>query len=167
METLIAQLTAAPAAFAWHTVLLRLAAACLCGALIGYERERRDKPAGLRTYTMVAAGACLFCLLTFEIMVEARIEAASDTVRTDPVRIIEAVTQGVAFLAAGTIFARGATIHGLTTGAGLWVAGAIGVACGIGQILLAALATAMVLAVLVVLRWLERSALHTKDPDEP
>ncbi len=165
MDAVMEQVAARPDAFPWSAVLLRLAAACILGGLIGIEREWRDKPAGLRTHMMVAVGACLFCLLTFEIMLEARAEGDPTTVRTDPLRVIEAVTAGVAFLAAGTILGQGRSVHGLTTGAGLWVAGAIGVACGIGQLLLAGLATLIVLAVLVVLRWVEDHALKTKDHD--
>ena len=76
---------------------------------------------------------------------------------TDPIRIIEAVTAGVAFLAAGTIvFSRG-EVHGLTTGATLWLAGAIGVACGIGYYFIALLATVLAVFVLTVLRWVEKA----------
>ncbi|WP_370038900.1 MgtC/SapB family protein [Nocardioides sp.] len=57
-----------------------------------------------------------------------------DSIRKDPIRLIEAVTAGVAFLAAGTIFTRGGDVKGLTTGAGMWLAGAVGVACGLGHL---------------------------------
>ena len=70
--------------------------------------------------------------------------------------VIEAVTAGVAFLAAGVIFTSGDKVRNLTTGASMWLAGAIGLACGAGQAPLAALATLMVTAVLIGLRWLEK-----------
>jgi putative Mg2+ transporter-C (MgtC) family protein len=70
-----------------------------------------------------------------------------ESVKVDPIRVVEAVTAGVAFLAAGSIlFSRG-EIHGLTTGAGMWLSGAIGVACGLGLWQVAALGTLLVLVV--------------------
>jgi putative Mg2+ transporter-C (MgtC) family protein len=114
----------------------------------------REKPAGLRTHMTVAVGACLFCLLTFELMHQGEV-MRGDSARTDPIRVIEAVTAGVAFLAAGTILTNRRNVSGLTTGAGLWVAGAIGVACGIGQLPMAAFVTLLLLVVLVGIRWLE------------
>jgi len=157
IEDIANRLGQAPLATDWSSSVFRLLAAALLGGAIGLERELLRKPAGLRTHILVALGACLFCLLTFEIMVAARSEGDAQT-STDPIRIIEAVTAGVAFLAAGTIFTSGGSVTGLTTGAGMWMAGAIGVACGIGQLMLALLATVIVLVVLVAVRWLERLA---------
>jgi putative Mg2+ transporter-C (MgtC) family protein len=145
---------------------LRLLAACLLGALIGVEREWRRKPAGLRTHIMVAAGACLFCLLTLELLQEAEARASS-IASPDPIRIISAVTSGVAFLAAGTIITSGNRVIGLTTGAGMWVAGAIGVACGLGHIALAGLATGIVLVILVAIGKVERAMPGSADADLP
>jgi putative Mg2+ transporter-C (MgtC) family protein len=156
LEIMIADLTAMPQATRWPVAGLRLLVAALLGALIGYERERMGKPAGLRTHITVALGACLFCLLTLELMHAADL-ARGDLARTDPIRIIEAVTAGVAFLAAGTIFSGRGRVEGLTTGAGMWVAGAVGVACGIGQLPLAAFSTLLILLVLMALRWTEPS----------
>jgi putative Mg2+ transporter-C (MgtC) family protein len=162
-EGLIEELTALPLATPWAVAILRLKATCHCGGLIGLDRELRAKPAGLRTHIAVAVGACLFCLLTFELMQQA-VEVRGDLARTDPVRVIEAVSAGVAFLAAGTIISSGRRVSGLTTGAGLWVAGAIGVACGIGHLLLAGFATALMLAVLAVLGWVEAARTSERPP---
>ncbi|GMG80916.1 MgtC/SapB family protein [Paralimibaculum aggregatum] len=129
-------------------VALRLFAAMACGAAIGFERERAARPAGLRTHILVALAAALFTVLTGEIMV---MPGDDDRVTADPLRVIEAVTSGVAFLAAGSIvFSRGA-VRGITTGAGMWLAGAIGLACGMGLLQIAALATALALVVLALL----------------
>jgi putative Mg2+ transporter-C (MgtC) family protein len=141
---------------------LRLGAAALLGGLIGFERELKRKPAGLRTHMTVALGACLFCLLTLELMHQA-VVVRGDLARTDPIRVIEAVTAGVAFLAAGTILTARGEVEGLTTGAGLWVAGAIGVACGIGQLPLAAFVTLLLLLVLVVMRRIEAAGFDHRD----
>lgn len=126
-----------------------LIAACL-GALIGFEREINARSAGLRTHILIAMGACLFALVSFEII---EISQADPQIqRVDPLRLIEAVTSGVAFLAAGSIIVSGGKVRGLTTGAGMWIAGAIGLACGIGQIGLALIATGMLVPILWLLR---------------
>ena len=129
---------------------LRLVAAALLGALIGWERESRDKAAGLRTHMLVSVAATVFTLIAFDLMTIPGTE--DDTLRTDPLRLIEAVTSGVAFLAAGAIFMGQGKPRGLTTGAGLWLAGAVGLACGIGNIALAGMATGLALTILWLLR---------------
>jgi putative Mg2+ transporter-C (MgtC) family protein len=99
---------------------------------------------------MISVAACLFALLTIGLMKDSSI--AGDSIRKDPIRLIEAVTAGVAFLAAGTIFTSGDRVRGLTTGAGMWMAGAIGAACGLGYLGLAVLAAVMALLVLWAIR---------------
>ncbi|MEQ9674153.1 MAG: MgtC/SapB family protein, partial [Roseovarius indicus] len=76
--------------------------------------------------------------------------------RNDPIRMIEAVTAGVAFLAAGLIFTSGGKVQNVTTGASLWLAGAVGLGCGAGQMPLAAMASVIVLVVLFALRQIEK-----------
>ena len=117
-------------------VAARLLLATIFGAAIGFEREWRNRPAGLRTHILVCVAAATFAILTIEIIHAPMFttDALGDAVKVDPIRIVEAVTAGVAFLAAGVvIFTRG-QVHGLTTGAGMWLAGAIGVACGLGPL---------------------------------
>jgi len=131
----------------------RLTAALVLGGLIGFEREQHEKPAGLRTHMLVSMAACLFIIVSQQL-------AATDfgpesALRVDPLRLIEAVTAGVAFLAAGVIFTSGGQVRNVTTGASLWLAGAIGLACGSGQMPLAALATIIVLVVLYILPFIE------------
>jgi putative Mg2+ transporter-C (MgtC) family protein len=141
-------------------IALRLFMAVALGAAIGYERERLDRPAGLRTHMLTALAAALFTVLTLEIHAGL---ARSGNTNADPIRIIEAVTAGVAFLAAGAIFRSGGDVHGLTTGAGMWLAGAIGVACGGGYYVLAVMATLLAAFILAVLRRFEHR-LGTKEP---
>nr|WP_261331753.1 MgtC/SapB family protein [Maritalea mobilis] len=136
----------------------RLFAALVLGGLIGLEREWQEKPAGLRTHMLVSMAACMFIIVSQQL-------AALDfgdtgEQRIDPLRLIEAVTAGVAFLAAGTIFTAGGKVKNITTGASMWLAGAIGLACGSGQMPLAAMATGIVLAVLFVVRVLEQKWLE-------
>jgi len=138
----------APVAFA------RLSAAALLGALIGFEREWREKPAGLRTHILVSVAACLFVIIGRELA--ALDFGGQGQQRNDPIRMIEAVTAGVAFLAAGLIFTSKGEVRNVTTGASLWLAGAIGLGCGAGQMPLATMATVIVLIVLFVLRRIEK-----------
>ena len=134
-------------------VAARLLLAVVFGAIIGFEREWRRRPAGLRTHIMVCLAAALVAILTIEIAHMPAFEG--DAIRIDPIRLIEAVTAGVAFLAAGLIvFARG-EVHGLTTGAGMWLAASVGLAAGLGHWYLAALATLFAIIVLWLLRMVE------------
>jgi len=139
---------------AWQTALSRMIVAALMGGVIGFEREAREKPAGLRTHMMICLAACLFTLLGSELL---QIEATSSaSIRTDPMRVIEAVTAGVAFLAAGSIITSRGSVQGLTTGSSMWMAGAIGVACGTGELVLGFFAMTISLMVLLIVGWLER-----------
>ncbi|MEP9387556.1 MgtC/SapB family protein [Mesorhizobium sp. KR9-304] len=134
----------------FQVVAARLLLATIFGAAIGFEREWRNRPAGLRTHILVCVAAATFAILTIEIVHAPMFtaDALGDAVKVDPVRVVEAVTAGVAFLAAGVvIFTRG-EVHGLTTGAGMWLAGAIGAACGLGLWQIALFSTLLALVVL-------------------
>lgn len=152
-----------------HTVLppleavLRTLMAVIVGCLIGLDRELRNKPAGMRTHILISLAAALFTLITFELHHQFAGEDGRTT--ADPVRIIEAVTAGVAFLAAGAIIQSRGNVQGLTTGANMWLAGALGVACGAGYYILAMIGTVFALIVLVVLAKLE-VRLTNKAPDD-
>lgn len=137
-------------------IAMRLLLAVALGAVIGFEREQLDRPAGLRTHMLTALAAALFTIITMEIRADVVREGVSQN--ADPIRIIEAVTAGVAFLAAGAIFRSQGDVKGLTTGAGMWLAGAIGVACGAGYGILAVMATVLAAMILFVVRWAEVSA---------
>ncbi len=134
----------------------------LDGLAIGLDRELRGKPAGLRTLTLVSVASALFTILTFEIFAQAN--AVSQGARADPIRVIEAVVTGVAFLGAGTIIQSRDKVHGMTTGASVWMVGAIGLACGTGRLDIAFLATLLTLFVLVLLGLIERRILHRREP---
>ena len=138
---------------AWETALARILLAALLGGAVGWEREAREKPAGLRTHMLISLAACLFTLLGLE-MVEYH-KQAGDHVRIDPMRVIEAVTAGVAFLAAGSIITSRGSVKGLTTGASMWMVGAVGVACGLGEVMLAVSAVVITIVVLWIIGRLE------------
>ena len=144
----------------------RLIGAAVIGGVIGLEREWRAMPAGLRTHMLVALAACVFTIVTGEIVRSDVL--AGEGVQADPVRVIEAVTAGVAFLAAGAIIQARGRVRGLTTGAGMWLAGSLGVAVGLGYWIIAGIATLIGLFVNVLLRGIEkRFEKRTHDlPDE-
>jgi putative Mg2+ transporter-C (MgtC) family protein len=142
-----------PTYTSFPVIAARLLLATIFGAVIGFEREWRNRPAGLRTHILVCVASATFAILTIEIIHAPMFttDVLKDAVKVDPIRIVEAVTAGVAFLAAGVvIFTRG-QVHGLTTGAGMWLAGAIGVACGLGLWQIALFSTLLALIVLVLL----------------
>jgi putative Mg2+ transporter-C (MgtC) family protein len=138
------------------TIAVRLCVAAALGAVIGFEREWRDRPAGLRTHMLTALAAAVFTILTAEI-VHADLLSGEGT-RADPTRLIEAVTAGVAFLAAGTIIRDRSGVKGLTTGAAMWLAGSIGVAAGLGQFTVGAIAALLGIFVIAVLGLAEEAA---------
>lgn len=144
-------------------IVIRLSLAIVFGGAIGIDREFRNKAAGLRTHILVALAAAIFTLITFEIFFEMQ-EITQDP-RSDAIRIIEAVTAGVAFLAAGTIIQSRGAVQGLTTGASMWLAGAVGLACGGGFYVIALLGTALALIVLVILGKLEAYFWPSDDKD--
>jgi|JI10StandDraft_1071094.scaffolds.fasta_scaffold84317_2 putative Mg2+ transporter-C (MgtC) family protein len=134
----------------------RLLAALVAGACIGLDREWRQKPAGLRTHMLIALAAAVFTLIASELHLDAA--RANPSGSADPVRIIEAVTAGVAFLGAGAIFRSGGTVQGMTTGAGIWLAGALGLACGAGYGMLALMAAVLTMVVMTLLGRIQHAA---------
>jgi len=132
------------------SILIHVALAMLLGAIIGIERESKDKPAGLRTHMLVAGAAALLVLLGDVVINHFRTEIGGQVVQSDPVRIIEAVITGVSFLGAGTIIRSrsGDHVEGLTTAASLLAAAAIGISVALYQIVLAIGITLIVLITL-------------------
>ena len=121
---------------AWD-YLIRVVVACLCGGLIGLERTKRLKEAGIRTHIIVALGATL-------IMVVSKY-GFGDVADADASRIASNVITGVSFLGAGVIFVRGGSVKGLTTAAGIWATAAIGLALGAGMYTVGVLVTVLMI----------------------
>jgi putative Mg2+ transporter-C (MgtC) family protein len=136
----------------------RLALAMVVGAVLGIERERLDRPAGLRTYMLVTEGACLFMICA--ILLAEQIVRAGGV--SDPGRIASTVVQGIGFIAAGVILTTGKEVVGLTTAAGLWVATALGLLIGAGFFVIAIIAAVATVLALVVLRYVELEFLNSK-----
>lgn len=129
--------------------LERLGMAMALGACIGWEREWRRKPAGLRTHVLVALGAAGFVLTAIR-LAEAQ-DGGSDALQVDVAKVIEGVAGGIGFLGAGTIIQSRGSVEGLTTAATIWLAGAVGVSCATDRFGLAFALTASALFVLIAL----------------
>jgi putative Mg2+ transporter-C (MgtC) family protein len=135
----------------WLEILLRVALAAVLGGAIGFERELREREAGLRTHMLVAVGAALFTLVSAFAWTDWQFSNASGVV-FDPTRIAAQVVTGIGFLGAGAIIRQGLSVRGLTTAATLWVVAAIGMATGAGFYTAAVITTVLVLLSLYPLR---------------
>ena len=127
-------------------LIQRLLLAAVLGGVLGFERELRQKSAGLRTNMLIAIGSALFTLMSYEL---------ADATGADPGRVAAQIVTGIGFLGAGAIIRRDGDIHGLTTAATIWVNAAVGVAAGGGEFHLALIATGVTLGVLLLLHPLE------------
>lgn len=128
-------------------LVVRLLVAAGLGAALGFERELREKSAGLRTNILIAVGSALFTLMS--------IELAEGVIGADPARVASQIVTGIGFLGAGAIIRTGGNVQGLTTAATVWVNAAVGVAAGGGEYGLAVAATGVTLVALLVLTPLE------------
>lgn len=117
-------------------VSIRLLVAAVLGAVIGFEREIHDHPAGMRTHLLVSLGSAAFTVISIYGF------GSPDT--ADPSRVAAQVVTGIGFLGAGAIIKYGTSVRGLTTAASLWAAAAVGMAAGVGWWILALVATAIV-----------------------
>lgn len=115
--------------------IIRLFLATVLGLVIGFERERAHKPAGLRTHMLVCLGSCLFTLISLKFSL-------------DPARIAAGIVAGIGFIGAGAIIAERDKIVGITTAASLWVTAAIGLTVGVGDYMLAVIASILTVLVL-------------------
>lgn len=135
-------------------IVVRLVVAGVLGAVIGFEREYRGHDAGLRTMSAVAIGSALYSGL------------GTLVGHTDPTRIAAQVVTGIGFLGAGSIIRSGASIKGLTTAAAIWVVAAMGMAAGFGYYILATATTALIVIMLVSMRWVHERWLKDIEPEQ-
>lgn len=138
-------------------VTFRLLLAAILGGMLGYERESQGKAAGLRTHMLVSLGAALFVLGA----------DPTGTMNDAMSRVIQGIVAGIGFLGAGTILKGDslANVRGLTTAAGLWLTAAVGVAVGLGQDVVAIVATLLALVILHVVTLVERDTTR-RNSDE-
>src|SRR3990172_8661994 len=127
--------------------VISLVLAMLFGAIVGVERERTHKPAGLRTHMLVSLGSCLFTIVSISFSL-------------DPARIAAGIVAGIGFIGAGTIWAEKDKIKGITTAASLWATAAIGLTTGIGDYPLAGTVTALVFIILASKYLLQRLGIE-------
>lgn len=154
-NTVLSEFSDIPDATQVTRIVLRLLVAATLGGLLGYERERQGKSAGVRTHMLVAIGAALFVLIPQQ-------AGASST---DLSRVLQGLIAGVGFLGAGAIIMGNREVEtlGLTTAASIWVTAAIGVAAGMGRESTAVLSTLIALLILSVVPWIYRTKKQHKE----
>jgi len=133
-------------------LLLRIVLAAVLGGIIGWEREKHHRTAGLRTHMLVALGSCLFTIISLLLLTK-----LDSYTRVDPTRIAAGVVAGIGFLGACAILHSKKGIMGLTTATGLWVVAAIGMATGFGYPILAGGTAILTVFILFVLEKVERA----------
>ena len=144
-----------------YDIYLRVLAAVLLGFVIGLEREYSNKYAGLRTHILVCLGACVFTVISIY-----GFPALSEIATRDSSRVAAQIVTGIGFIGGGTVLRHGATVMGLTTAATLWIAAAIGMACGAAMYELAIASSLLSVIVLVSVRMFEKNVLK-KHQDAP
>jgi putative Mg2+ transporter-C (MgtC) family protein len=153
-----------PALGGWDA-LLRLSIAAALGAAVGFERELRDREAGIRTHLLVSLGSALFTIISAYGFHEFLVGGGT-IVRADPTRIAAQIVTGIGFLGAGAIIRDGLSVRGLTTAATLWVVAAVGMACGAGYYWPAVAATVLTIITLGPLRFVAHRTVERMKPDE-
>lgn len=138
--------------FEFETIFQLLLAVAL-GALIGFERELKRRPAGLRTHMLVSLGAAIFTIISISFDIE-------------PSRVAAGIVAGIGFLGAGSIIAHKGHIRGITSAATLWVVAAIGLSIGVGQFMLAIIGALFVFAVLQLARIEKRTDIEQDDYEQ-
>lgn len=140
--TILAEFSDVPDLATMTFITVRLAIAAALGGVLGYERERKARSAGVRTHMLVAVGAALFVIGPLQIGMEIG----------DLSRVLQGIVQGIGFLGAGAIIVRSSRhqVEGLTTAANIWATAGIGVLAGLGLEATAILSTVMVLIILAV-----------------
>ncbi len=143
-------------------IFVRVAGALLCGALVGIERERKNRPAGFRTMILISLGSCGFILLTLEAVATVNETVIKSWPAGTPLpgqaeisRAIQGLMGGIGFLGAGAVIQNKRAVRGLTTAAAVWVVAALGAACGMGAYRLAMILGGATLFTLVILDYVE------------
>ena len=143
----------------FETAIGKLLLAVILGGIIGWERETRGRPAGLRTHILVCVGVTLMMVVSENMFEKYKIYSDDSVIRIDPARIAAQVVTGIGFLGAGTIMRFKASVRGLTTAASLWVVAGIGLAIGSNCFIPALLTTVIVFFTLFFVPFLEKKAI--------
>ncbi|MFK5926228.1 MAG: MgtC/SapB family protein [Desulfuromusa sp.] len=136
-------------------IFLKLLLATLAGGIIGYEREKHGRPAGLRTHLLVCAGSCLMMIISEAFFLKYGNLPGTGVLRLDPGRAAAQIITGIGFLGAGVIIKEGFIVRGLTTAACLWMVAGIGMAFGMGMVTAGIIGTVVALFSLIALKKLE------------
>jgi putative Mg2+ transporter-C (MgtC) family protein len=139
--------------FGWLEITLRLVAALAAGATLGIDREWRHKPAGLKTHMIFALASGVMSIMAIDLYLMEIDRGAGSS--PDATRILQGIITGMSFLGAGAIIRGERSVHGLTTGASVWLAGGLGIVFGVGLYRLGAVALALGLLTLILIRLIE------------
>ena len=137
------------------TIFLKILLAVLAGGVIGYEREKHGRPAGLRTHLLVSAGSCLMMIVSEAFFLKYGNLPNTGVMRLDPGRVAAQIITGIGFLGAGVIIKEGFIVRGLTTAACLWMVAGIGMAFGMGMFSAGIIGTIVALFSLIALKKFE------------
>lgn len=127
-------------------LFIRIAVSIILGGIIGLDRERGSHPAGFRTHILVCTGACLITIVSIQGFIP------YTNGPSDPARLAAQIVSGIGFLGAGTILHKGVSVSGLTTAASMWIVAGIGIASGVGMLVLATTTTVLVRIILASYR---------------
>jgi putative Mg2+ transporter-C (MgtC) family protein len=137
-------------------IVFQLVMAVCLGALIGLEREFKERGAGLKTYSLVSLGSCLFAVTGMALF---KFSAAEAGFNFGSSAIIQAVAMGIGFIGAGVIFQKESRIEGITTAAGLWVTAAMGMAVGLGFYFISFITTLLIIVIFIGFGFFENKIL--------
>jgi putative Mg2+ transporter-C (MgtC) family protein len=138
---------------------LRALIAVLLGLMVGIDREVKRKPMGARVYMLVSLGSCAYMMTALNFMFSP-MTVGDAALSIDPTKIIDGVIGAIGFLGAGAILSqtRKGKVKGISTGAGVWAVGAVGIACAFGHFAQAFVVALLALAILSITEWFEENA---------
>ena len=148
--------------YSFGDLALRLGLASFIGLMLGLDREIHGHDAGIRTHALVALSSAMIMVSSLMLFEQLR----TSDIAPDPLRAVQGLSQAIGFIAAGLIFVRGGSVRNMTTAANIWIAAAIGIACGAGQYLLVLVGAGFALILLTLLKVFERILPSEKISDQ-
>lgn len=148
--------------YSFGDLALRLGLASFIGLMLGLDREIHGHDAGIRTHALVALSSAM--IMVSSLMLFDQLDEVGSA--PDPLRAVQGLSQAIGFIAAGLIFVRGGSVRNMTTAANIWIAAAIGIACGAGQYLLVLVGAGFALILLTLLKVFERILPSEKISDQ-
>ncbi len=145
-------------------IALRLGSAMIFGLLLGLDREVRGRDAGIRTHMLVALGAAVMTIIAFELY--DALQTRHQDAGGDPLRVVQGVVTAVGFLAAGAVIRAHGEVQGLTTAVNIWLCGAVGLACGAGHYILAAITAGFTVTTVTGMYLIKRLLMRADEVSE-